>query len=102
MTKKKPPRTPAPASSTPLIVVRDWLRAEAKAGHATSCPCCEQTVKIYPRKLSNATARALIKLWRLDEGIDSIKPEFREDADPTDPCTRPWTRPTTTRSSTTA
>ncbi len=33
-------------------------------GKATPCPCCDQTVKFYKRKLNSAMARALVTICR--------------------------------------
>lgn len=47
----------------PLAAARDWLRTRALDGGA-HCPCCTQYAKVYRRKLTSATGRALCELWR--------------------------------------
>lgn len=49
-----------------------------KAEQGITCPCCEQYVKIYTRKLNTAMALYLIRLYNLGEGshhVSTIKGE---------------------------
>jgi hypothetical protein len=52
-----------------LSVVRKWISKQVfKKGKQVACPCCEQTVKSYRRKISGSTARALIIISKNIEG----------------------------------
>lgn len=69
---------------------------ERLRGEGTRCPCCDQFVKVYRRKINSTMARALILLYReggwvhvsskLDSGSELSKTRFwflveeREDA----------------------
>ena len=46
-----------------LEEAKQWLRARFEDG--ASCPCCHQTVKLYPRKLNSNMAVFLVSLVRL-------------------------------------
>jgi hypothetical protein len=46
-----------------LKQAKQWLRARFEDG--THCPCCNQTVKLYPRKLNSNMAVFLVSLVRL-------------------------------------
>ncbi len=41
---------------------KEFLRAKLEEG--ANCPCCEQRVKLYRRKLNHQMARALIMIYR--------------------------------------
>jgi hypothetical protein len=49
-------------AQTPLGQLKAWLRAKADEG--TTCPLCEQTVKVYRRKITSTMARSLIEMYR--------------------------------------
>lgn len=55
---------PAEGSKSQWTVgeARDWLRARSLKG--VKCPCCQQDVKVYRRKLYSSLARALIFMYR--------------------------------------
>lgn len=46
-----------------LEEAKQWLRARFEDG--ANCPCCKQTVKLYPRKLNSNMAVFLVSLVRL-------------------------------------
>jgi hypothetical protein len=46
-----------------LEEAKQWLRERFENG--ASCPCCHQTVKLYPRKLNSNMAVFLVSLVRL-------------------------------------
>lgn len=41
------------------------LKRHFDAGRAAACPCCGQTVKRYPRKITATMARQLARLYRV-------------------------------------
>lgn len=47
---------------TTVAEVKSWLSENIDAG--AECPCCFQTVKLYPRKITSPMARGLIKQYR--------------------------------------
>lgn len=47
--------------------VAEWLAEQAVAGNVLTCPCCDQTVKIYERKLNAPMARILLIIFRYFE-----------------------------------
>lgn len=47
-----------------LREARRNLKAHFDAGKAATCPCCGQTVKRYPRKITSTMARQLARLYR--------------------------------------
>jgi hypothetical protein len=49
-----------------MAEARDWLRLRAPKGER--CPCCQQFVKVYRRKLNAAMARAVIILHQHGRG----------------------------------
>lgn len=57
------------ASNTTLIQLKVWLRKKADDG--AICPVCEQTVKVYRRKLNAGMARSLIRMYKAG-GLDYI------------------------------
>lgn len=56
----KPPTFPS--DITQLDEARGWLRTHAAAG--VFCPCCQQFVKIYRRKITSSMAYALLLIAR--------------------------------------
>jgi hypothetical protein len=53
----------------PLYVVRKWLSSEVfKKDKQVNCPCCNQNVKSYRRKISSSTARSLIIIFKNIDG----------------------------------
>lgn len=57
-----------------IAEAKRWIIEKAISLKPCKCPCCGQTVKLYPRKLSSALARFLIDIYNLT--IDR-KPEDR-------------------------
>lgn len=57
----------APNSS--LAQIQAWLRKHANDG--TNCPACQQTVKVYRRKVNAGMARSLILMYRAG-GLDWV------------------------------
>lgn len=55
-----------------LADAKAWLREQFRSGRGVPCPCCDQFVKEYRRKLPAATTRVLIALYRHNEGRDFI------------------------------
>lgn len=49
------------SSSTPLHLVRDWLRQRVDEG--ATCPVCQQHAKVYRRKINSGMARSLIAMY---------------------------------------
>jgi hypothetical protein len=47
---------------TTLEEAQEWLRSRVDDG--APCPCCSQFAKVYRRKLTSATARALVLMYR--------------------------------------
>lgn len=43
---------------------KEWLRDQFKTGKAVKCPCCDQTVKRYKRKLNSGMAITLIRIYK--------------------------------------
>ncbi len=50
---------------------KEHLRENYQDG--TTCPCCNQYVRLYKRKLNSVMARCLIKLNNLGEGHHHVK-----------------------------
>ena len=48
-----------------LDEAKQWMRDQSATG--ARCPCCNQFVKVYRRKLNSSMARALIILYRHGE-----------------------------------
>lgn len=63
-----------PPEITIISAAKKWIIETAVSLKSCKCPCCGQTVKLYPRKLSSALARFLIDIYNLT--IDR-KPEDR-------------------------
>ncbi len=55
--------------TTTLDEAKDWLRERVDEG--AHCPCCGQYAKIYKRKMTAFTARAMIAMhrWYADEYV---------------------------------
>jgi len=66
-----PERDPLFPGDMTLDEAREVLRPLVEKGH--KCPLCTRKVKIYPRPLPAASARVLIRLFRLNEGRDFVK-----------------------------
>lgn len=49
-------------AKTTVAEVKSWLSDNLDAG--AECPCCLQTVKLYPRTITSPMARGLIKQYR--------------------------------------
>lgn len=45
---------------------RTYLNAQLDQGKAAKCPCCTQTVKVYPRRIYSTMSRGLIELYKMD------------------------------------
>jgi len=58
-----------PSEHTPLWRARQWLDEKMHEKGAL-CPCCGQFAKYYHRSFPAATARAMIEMYRYDEGRD--------------------------------
>lgn len=43
---------------------RDYLECSMKRGDSSLCPCCSQTVKLYPRKINSSMVRTLKMIER--------------------------------------
>ena len=43
---------------------RAELRDALVAGESSTCPCCDQFVKLYRRKLNSGMAHSLVSLWK--------------------------------------
>jgi hypothetical protein len=56
--------TDGPHPTWTLEHAKNWLRERFQAGEATPCPCCNQTVKMYRRKLNRNMAAGLLLLYR--------------------------------------
>lgn len=52
-----------------LDEARRWLRQQADEG--AKCPCCNQFTKVYRRKITSQTARAMVLMWR-EAGNDYV------------------------------
>ena len=52
------------AATRTLAQAKAWLYREWTAGKISKCPCCNRTVKIYPRKINESFVRVMIKLHR--------------------------------------
>jgi hypothetical protein len=48
-----------------LVEAKQWLRARFEEGE--HCPCCNQHVKLYKRKLNSFMALSLIRMYRYFE-----------------------------------
>lgn len=64
-----------PTDATPLGEARDWLREHVDAG--ACCPLCTQFAKVYPRTLTAAIARVLIRMWHAGAGEWVYLPAIR-------------------------
>ena len=53
-----------PSRITPLGAAQDWLLRRLQSGHGEKCPLCDQTAKIYRRRINNRQARAIVILYR--------------------------------------
>jgi hypothetical protein len=62
---RKPPQKKR--AGTPLDEARNAMFKKAARGKGTRCPCCEQYVKIYERKLNASMAYGLIVLLKYQE-----------------------------------
>jgi hypothetical protein len=61
-TPPQPEPDPQPLfDARPMWEVRQQLEVDRHEG--TTCPCCDQYVKVYHRKLTAMTARILIEMW---------------------------------------
>lgn len=47
--------------TTTLLQLKNWTRSHADEG--TTCPVCEQHVKVYKRKINSGMARSLIRMY---------------------------------------
>jgi hypothetical protein len=54
-------------SNATLDEARAWLRDRVDEGER--CPCCTQRAQVYRRKITSASAWALVKLYR-ERGLD--------------------------------
>ena len=52
-------------TSNTIKQAKDWLRSKMDKG--ATCPCCNQFVKMYKRKLNSTMARSLVRLYHLDK-----------------------------------
>lgn len=51
-----------PTATMSLAEAKEWLRARVNRGDR--CPCCGQFAKVYSRKMTAFTARAMIAMYR--------------------------------------
>lgn len=51
---------------------REYLNSQMRRRKAAKCPCCTQTVKVYPRKIYSTMARGLIELYKMN----ALKPDY--------------------------
>ena len=63
----------------PLGIVRKWISDQVfKKEKQVECPCCQQTIKSYKRKISGATARGLIIISKSIEGEFHLEDTLKE------------------------
>lgn len=55
---------------------KDYLRSNWAKG--VTCPCCEQFVKLYKRKLNSGMALTLIRIYRHSQGWVPVKEFLRQ------------------------
>ncbi len=55
-----------PDLTSTVMEVREYLNRNVEKG--TTCPCCDQTVKMYQNKLTGYMASILIKFYKEDWG----------------------------------
>jgi hypothetical protein len=67
-TRRPPEDAPFEVNNVSLAQARRELWVELREGVSTTCPCCEQTAKVYRRALHAEMARLLIKLFWLGGG----------------------------------
>jgi hypothetical protein len=72
----RPPRDPMPGLGETLAAGRAWLLQYMFDTKGVECPCCTQNVKVYPRTISAAEARALIAAWRVHRYAAFHAPSF--------------------------
>jgi hypothetical protein len=65
----------APGLASTVKEVREYLNSNVAKG--TTCPCCDQTVKMYPNKITGYMASILIKYYK--RGFEWVHPieEFK-------------------------
>ena len=63
-----------------VLDARQDMAVIVKSGEYRTCPCCEQTVKIYPRSINSHMIRTLVQLYEQGERKlpqhDSSQPHF--------------------------
>lgn len=52
----------APGST--LVDERFQLREQLKTGESVTCPCCQQTAKVYKRTIHSGMAMQIIRIWK--------------------------------------
>ena len=65
-----------PWSPDQPIVQEAWRTGDAKA-----CPACEQTVKVYPRRITSLMIRNLAQIVATPDGVRSVDLQFCKGGD---------------------
>ena len=69
--KKEPVRFPGDPDHSTIREARDWLYENIK--NPALCPTCDQTAMMYQRPITSQTARVLIAMRRIGDGMQWVR-----------------------------
>ncbi len=69
-------------SEVTLEMAKELLRDSIKKNELIVCPCCNQSVKVYKRKLNSGMAKALLLIYKISNKVDfgyiHVQDEFKK------------------------